>query len=351
MWWNVYLSKSCPVWIPPWWTAFRIGGWNWQYSLEVELSWFSPTESSISKLSSTELENLEEECRRENKDSNVDCSRIRHKESGIQTSVHTLNSSSPSFYDPKFGASVQVISSGPPFGSANAKDLNGYYMLQPTFSPKGMPASMTIPLLRNGCGKSQKNQTEEEGSDCLKPTLIIPPENADFTGVSCDKLGTSVHTWSSVNGRFCYHPPGTCQRAQVAHFYKKLIEDHSLGKISQYSVRAQNVGPPQLILDSLGEIGQEEVTQSDMENATTIQSRRFFLGYTFDSIFDTEIMFSVEASSVSWVATSSPGVITYIEPPPLEACTAMSSYGCPLKVYVKNSGKLFILFKEIAVQG
>ncbi|KAJ1605209.1 hypothetical protein OJ253_3267 [Cryptosporidium canis] len=338
MWWNVYLSKSCPIWIPPWWTAFRIGGWNWQYSLEVELSWFSPTESSISKLSSTELESLEEECRKANKNSNIDCSRLRHKESGIQTSVHTLNSSSPSFYDPNFGASVQVISSGPPFGSAHAKDLSGYYMLQPTFSPKGAPASMAIPPLRNGCGKSHKNQTEEEVNDCLKPTLIIPPENTDFTGVSCDKLGTSIHTWSSVNGRFCYHPPGTCQRVQVANFYKKAIEDHSLGKISQYSVHAQNVGSPQLILDSVGEIGQEEVTQGGIENTTTVQSRRFFLGYTFESIFDTEIMFSVEASSVSWVATSSPGIITYIEPPPLEACTAMSSFGCPLKVYVKNSG-------------
>ncbi|KAK9170907.1 Male gamete fusion factor [Cryptosporidium meleagridis] len=340
MWWNVYLSKSCPVWIPPWWTAFRIGGWNWQYSLEVELSWFSPTESSINKLSSTELENMENECKEENKDSTIDCSRIRHKESGIQTSVHTLNSSSPSFYDPNFGASVQVISSGPPFGSANAKDLNGYYMLQPTFSPKGMPPSFAIPPLRSGCGKASKNQTEEEINDCLKPTLIIPPENADFTGVSCDKIGTSVHTWSSVNGRFCYHPPGTCQRAQIAHFYKKVIEDHSLGKISQYSVRAQNSGSPQLILNSVGEIGHEELDQNDMGNITNIQSRRFFLGYNFDSIFDTEIMFSVEASSVSWVATSSPGIITFIEPPPLEACTAMSSFGCPLKVYVKNSGDI-----------
>ncbi|KAF7456376.1 Male gamete fusion factor [Cryptosporidium felis] len=337
MWWNVYLSKSCPIWIPPWWTAFRIGGWNWQYSLEVELSWFSPTESSIEKLVSTELQSREQECRKTSKNT-TDCSRLTHRESGTQVSLHTLNSSSPSFYDSNFGASVQVISSGPPFGSANAKNLNGFYMLQPTFSPKGVPSSLNIPSLRSGCGKSSKNQTEEEKNDCLKPTLIIPPENVDFTGVSCDKIGTSVHTWSSVNGRFCYHPPGTCQRAQVASFYKKVIEDYSMGRVSEYSVQAQNPGSPQLILDQVGEIGQMD--DEELENTTSLQSRRFFLGYSFDSIFDTEIMFSVEASSVSWAATSSPGIITFIEPPPLESCVAMSNYGCPLKVYVKNSGTI-----------
>ncbi|KAH7649825.1 hypothetical protein FG379_001669 [Cryptosporidium bovis] len=337
MWWNVYLSKSCPIWIPPWWTAFRIGGWNWQYSLTVELSWFSPTESSIKKLTSNEFDISENECKKNNTNTNIDCLSLRHKNSGIQHSVHTLNSSSPSFYDPNFGASVQVISSGPPFGSANAKDLNGYLMLQPTYSPKGVPASLNIPPLRNGCGKS-KNQTEEEVNDCLKPTLIIPPENVDLTGVACDKIGTSVHTWSSINGRFCYHPPGTCQRSQVANFYKKIIEDHSLGKISEYSVHSQNTGSPQLVLDSFDK-HENDMNEEELEDEKNIKSRRFYLGYTFDSVFDTEIMFSVEASSVSWAATSSPGIITYIEPPPLEVCTAMSNYGCPLKVYVKNSGK------------
>ncbi|KAL7068620.1 hypothetical protein ACR3K2_09590 [Cryptosporidium serpentis] len=336
LWWNVYLSKSCPVWIPPWWTALRVGGWNWQYSLNASLSWFSPTNSSVEELSSSSSVTKEQECIKKNEQTNVDCGRLRHNYSGTQISMHILNSSSPSFYDPNFGATIQVVSSGPPFGSANAKDLNGFVMLQPTYVPPGMPPSFEIPTLNNYCSSKSIKCNESDiycnPNNCLKPTLILPPDTVDFTGVSCNKIASSIYTWSSVNGRFCYHPPSTCQNVQIADYYKKLIKDQSSGKISEFSVEAQNSGEPQLIITPSNYNSSNMI--SDDDNSTL----QFYLGYVFDSIFDTEIMFSVEASSVSWVASAAPGIITYIEPPPIESCFAMGYTGCPIKIYVRNSG-------------
>nr|PIM00251.1 male gamete fusion factor [Toxoplasma gondii COUG] len=161
---------------------------------------------------------------------------------------------------------------------------------------------------------------------CLKHAIILDKDYVSVTGYECDKVGTGLDRWGDMRGEFCNLLPGTCITGQLRKFKEvdKLRIEQNLAPL--YALKREFGGFPRYAPNPMNGTG----------FSTT--GTRHYLGYDFGEQHYSDIRFEMDATDVTWLRATSPGHITFIEVPQLDACSSSTIGGCPLKAYVWNSG-------------
>eukprot|EP00920_Eleutheroschizon_duboscqi_P001341 GHVT01003007.1.p1 GENE.GHVT01003007.1~~GHVT01003007.1.p1 ORF type:complete len:605 (-),score=36.83 GHVT01003007.1:381-2195(-) len=146
--------------------------------------------------------------------------------------------------------------------------------------------------------------------------------------MACNKIGTSTRMWADMNGLFCNHPAGTCMGNQIGVFRQEDDAALANGAPLKYHLKRLENGSPRYYNDAPDQTS-IKLSESGM---------RHYLGYTFEGTHTTGIDFEVNAAQIAWLRKSAPGHISYVETPPSGECSLNNGGGCPLKVYVWNSG-------------
>nr|CEL72947.1 TPA: hypothetical protein BN1205_033310 [Toxoplasma gondii VEG] len=338
---SLWVTKSCPRTELPWYSMLRIGdGKEWSFSVEVKLRWWTPPRA-------LELvtETLYDQCEAGKIDGTVpldrDCEREKHERLGITDRVYTLNYTTPEIFDPEFDIRLSLESDGTLKEVANV--LAGKFLFIPSWPPEHPWVKES--KLEYGCSTesdpSEWGVTEDDpdlwrlcqqGSvycntkSCLKHAIILDKDYVSVTGYECDKVGTGLDRWGDMRGEFCNLLPGTCITGQLRKFKEvdKLRIEQNLAPL--YALKREFGGFPRYAPNPMNGTG----------FSTT--GTRHYLGYDFGEQHYSDIRFEMDATDVTWLRATSPGHITFIEVPQLDACSSSTIGGCPLKAYVWNSG-------------
>ncbi|CBZ51654.1 hypothetical protein NCLIV_014480 [Neospora caninum Liverpool] len=332
--------KSCPRTELPWYSMLRIGdGKEWSFSVEVKLRWWTPPRA-LELVSQT----LYDQCEAGKEVGTVpldrDCEREKHERLGITDRIYTLNYTTPEIFDPEFDIRLSLESDGTLKEVTNV--LAGKFLFIPSWPPEHPWVKES--KLEYGCSTesdpAEWGVTEDDphlwrlcqqGSvycntkSCLKHAVILDKDYVSVTGYECDKVGTGLDRWGDMRGEFCYLLPGSCITGQLRKFKEvdRLRIEQNLAPL--YALKREFGGFPRYAPDPM--------------NATSLSSAgtRHYLGYDFGEQHYSDIRFEMDANDVTWLRATSPGHITFIEVPQLDACASSSIGGCPLKAYVWNS--------------
>eukprot|EP00914_Ancora_sagittata_P024615 GHVO01049192.1.p1 GENE.GHVO01049192.1~~GHVO01049192.1.p1 ORF type:complete len:309 (+),score=15.19 GHVO01049192.1:563-1489(+) len=306
---SVWLSKSCPRVFGPWYSAFRIGEKKYMWSIKVNLSWFD-----VSKVgrnwNSDVARAAEQDC--VHNSTMADCARIRRREAGVTTRTFYLSAGVREVYDEEFDVRFDAV-----FDVANDRrlgnwqnkgDLERHVFFVPSFpldDPIVTEARQSCSVLSTvsepgGCD----THSDSCFTSCTKNSLLIPEEHVSFSGLECNKIGTSLRMWGKPEMfEFCHLDAGDCMGNQLGSFVEWDINRIRSGLEPEY-----------LITDSFPlKVSSKSSNQTTLSEANNDEYPFLSLGYETGDLHTTVLTFEMKANKISWLTTRSPGHLTFIE--------------------------------------
>ncbi|KAL8274285.1 hypothetical protein Esti_001796 [Eimeria stiedai] len=346
-----YLTKFCPVVTYPWYRMLKVSdSRTWFFKVHVGISWWRPP--SPSQLSD---EAYEAECEKKiaarKYPANFDCSQRLHTEAGMADSILELSEATPAARDPIFDVTARLVRSE----AQKSDDLNvkGKYVFVPT-----APSShqwVKESLITEGCSDSDDlakwGVSEDENPDlanlcklgspfcnpksCLKHVLVLGEEDVSVDGSKCDRPGVSLEQWGRDG--FCDYKAGSCFAKNLKWFYEQNQAEVKAGRNPRYAIQY----PPGNYPRYYG--GSNDATEAiDVSKAGAFHLHR--LAFVFPGDHTSRVSIEMNAGLIRWIQSASPGQITSIAPPAPRECDNAQVFGCPLKVYVLNSGSVEATF-------
>lgn len=369
---SIWATKSCPRIRGPWYTGMRINQWRWEFSILVRLEWYSPSmtdDPNKDGILSPVAQAAEHACLETMVNSTTTvlgnttsqrCFHARSHRAAVSFAEYTLNVSVPEIYDETYGIGCRITGSLPQT-DAFPPSLETYRLFIPTYP-------LTDPLVResklkDNCGirltesvsrqlssgnvggnmfasathehneatsASTGDQLISDVNSCLYNAMIIPAEMVDTSGGRCDVVGTSFRAWAHAQGQFCHSPHGKCMGNQLA-----TLRNEDKQRIAKHEQPKYLIGPQRII----GGVGTDPRFRTTMDNVDLKdKTQSFYFSWRYMKEHITSLEVSLDADSIMWITSPSPGEIRTIRTEP--HCNALSTTGCATIVGCHNTGNI-----------
>ncbi|CDJ50873.1 hypothetical protein, conserved [Eimeria brunetti] len=282
---------------------------------------------------------------------NFDCSQRLHTEAGMADAILELSDATKVARDSTFDVTARLMSSEMP--DAPDPNVKGKYVFLPTAPSTN--AWVQESRITEGCSDSDDLEawgvSETDNPDlarlcksgspfcnpksCLRHMIVLDEKHVTIDGSTCDLPGVSLQQWGREG--FCDYAAGSCFAKNLKWF-------------QEYNEAATQAGqPPPYALDyppgnfPRYHAGLENANESiDISHAGPFELHR--LAFAYPGNHKSTVRIEMNAGLIRWIQSSSPGQITSIAPPAPRECDNAQTFGCPLKVYVLNSGTVDATF-------
>eukprot|EP01069_Polyplicarium_translucidae_P008590 Polyplicarium_translucidae@DN3238_c0_g1_i1.p1 len=294
---GIWLTKSCPRVRGPWYSAFRIGKKKYRWSIDVELSWFNASHASENWTAQFARE-AEGECL--SRADGTDCARLRRQKAGTVSRRFRLDAGVREVHDEEFGIVFNAV-----FDAAGERRLQPLLsnevglQRRVLFVPSFPLDDPVVVATRQSCallGAGGRNEPQS----CTKNALLVPEEAVSFSGLDCNKIGTSLRMWGDPEMfEFCKLEPGDCMGNQLGSY------------VEWDRLRIQRGLRPEYMIDSkLSEFVQvQELPKIEEATAETLAGAEasviHALAYEAQERHTTVLTFRMRADDIAWVASQS----------------------------------------------
>ncbi|XP_026194361.1 hapless 2 [Cyclospora cayetanensis] len=342
-----YLTKFCPVVEYPWYRMLRVSNARtWFFKVHIGVSWWSPpTPLSLSD------DEYKAQCQKKIAEGsyppNFDCSVRLHTEAGMADVILELSDTTPVARDTIFDVTARLISSDIP--ETPEPNVKGKYVFVPTAPSTN--AWVQESLITEGCSDSDDlanwGVSEEENPDlarlcksgspfcnpksCLRHVLVLDEQNVSVDGSQCDLPGVSLQQWGRDG--FCDYAPGSCFAKNLNWFHAYNEAATQAGRDPLYAL-TYPVGHYPRYYGGLNNTDDA----IDTSKAGSFELQR--LAFSYPSSHKSRVRIEMNAGLIRWIQSTAPGQIISIAPPAARECDNAQIFGCPLKVYVLNSGSV-----------
>ncbi|KAL8451361.1 hypothetical protein Emed_002026 [Eimeria media] len=258
---------------------------------------------------------------------NFDCSQRLHTDAGMADSILELSETTPAARDPVFDVTAHLVKSEYPDtdvgieGCSDSDDLKNWGV-----------SETDNPDLANLCRSGSPFCNPRS---CLKHVLVLGEEDVSVDGSKCDRPGVSLEQWGREG--FCDYKAGSCFAKNLKWFYDYNQTSVNATRDPEYALRY----PPGHYPRYHGDLN-DTSEAIDTSKAGAFQLQR--LAFVFPNDHRSKVTIEMNAGLIRWIQSASPGQITSIAPPAPRECDNAQVFGCPLKVYVLNSGTVDATF-------
>ncbi|CDI74841.1 EF hand family protein, related [Eimeria praecox] len=323
-----YLTKFCPVVEYPWYRMLKVSeNRTWFFKVHVGISWWRPP--SPSSLSDEEYK---AECSKKISEGsypkNFDCSQRLHTEAGMADAILELSDATKVARDTTFDVTARLISSDmpdAPEGCSDSDDLAAW----------GVSETDNPDLARLCKSGSTPCSPFCNPKSCLRHMIVLDEKDVTVDGATCDLPGVSLQQWGRDG--FCDYSPGSCFAKNLKWFQAYNEEVAKTGRTPPYALEYPPGNYPRY------HAGLENANEAiDTSKAGPFELHR--LAFAYPESHKSKVRIEMNAGLIRWIQSSAPGQITSIAPPAPRECDNAQTFGCPLKVYVLNSGSVDATF-------
>ncbi|CDJ60479.1 hypothetical protein, conserved [Eimeria maxima] len=164
---------------------------------------------------------------------------------------------------------------------------------------------------------------------CLRHMIVLDENSVTVDGSVCDLPGVSLLQWGRDG--FCDYKPGTCFAKNLKWFNAFNEEAAKASRPPPYALQYPPGNYPRY------HAGLSNANEAiDTSKAGPFELHR--LAFAYPLSHKSKVRIEMNAGLIRWIQSSAPGQITSIAPPAPRECDNGQTFGCPLKVYVLNSG-------------